>query len=151
MPEIVEVLITGGKATPGPPVGPSLAPLGVNIREVVERINEETKGFEDMQVPVKIVVDEDKNVSIEVGIPPTSALIKQELGIQKVSEETDVSLDKIIEIARMKKERMLSYSLKNAVKEVLGTCVSMSVLVGGKSPKEVQEEIDEGKHDEYFV
>ena len=151
--ETVEILVEGGKATPGPPLGPALGPLGVNVKEVVNKINELTKDFEGMKVPVKVIVDKGK-VDIKVGIPPVSSLIKKELGIDKAKRESpddyvgDISLKKVIEITNKKKAEMLSYSLKKAVKEVLGTCLSMGVKVEGKNAKEIIREIEEGKYDD---
>ncbi len=153
---IVEVLIEGGKASPGPPLGPALGPLGVNIKEVVDSVNELTKGYEGMEVPVKITVDAGK-VGITVGVPPTAALIKEELGIEKAKTDSasdyigDISLKQIKEIAEKKKEEMLSSSLKNAIKEIIGTCVSMRLKVEGKDAKEIQEDIEEGKYDEVIT
>ncbi|ADG14091.1 50S ribosomal protein L11 [Methanocaldococcus infernus] len=155
--EVVEVLVTGGQATAGPPLGPAIGPLGVNVMQVVKAINEKTKDYAGMQVPVKVIVDtETRSFEIEVGIPPTSALIKKELGIEKGAHEPkhevvgNLSMDQVIKIAKIKKDAMLSYTLKNAAKEVLGTCVSMGVTVEGKDPKVVQKEIDEGVYDDYF-
>ena len=151
MVQVVEVLVTGGRATPGPPLGPAIGPLGVNVKKVVEEINKKTKEFEGLSVPVKIIVKEDKSFEIEVGIPPVSALIKKELGIEKGAHKTkhevvgNLTLEQVIKIAKMKRKQMLSYTLKSAVKEVLGTCVSMGVTVEGKHPKEVIKEINEGK------
>ncbi len=155
--EVVEILITGGKATAGPPLGPAIGPLGVNIMNVVKEINEKTKDYEGMSVPVKVIVDTDKkSFEIEVGIPPTSALIKKELGLDKGSTEPkhkivgNLSMEQAVKIAKMKKESMLSYNLKNATKEVVGTCVSLGVNVDGKDPKEVHRLIDSGEYDDYF-
>ncbi|ENN96347.1 50S ribosomal protein L11P [Methanocaldococcus villosus KIN24-T80] len=155
--EVVEVLVTGGRATAGPPLGPAIGPLGVNVMQVVKEINEKTKEYEGMQVPVKVIVDtETRKFEIEVGIPPTSALIKKELGIEKGAHEPrhevvgNLTLEQAIKIAKMKRKSMLSYTLKDAVKEVLGTCGSMGVTVEGKDPKEVQKEIDQGVYDEIF-
>jgi large subunit ribosomal protein L11 len=154
--DVVEVLIEGGNASPGPPLGPALGPLGVNIKEVVKSINELTKDYEGMQVPVKITVDKGK-VDITIGAPPTAALIKKEIGLEKVKRESvmdytgDIPLGKIIEIAKKKKAEMLSYSLRNAVKETIGTCVSMGVKVEGKDPKEMQKDIEAGKYEEVIV
>jgi len=151
MPREVEVLVPGGKATPGPPLGPVIGPLGLNVKQVVDKINEATKEFDGLSVPVKIIVHDDRSFEIEVGVPPTSALIKKELGIEKGSSKTgrefvaDLKIDQVVKIAKMKKPEMLSYTMKAAVKEVLGTCVSMGVSVEGKHPKDVQKEIDEGK------
>lgn len=86
MAQVVEVLVEGGKASPGPPLGPAIGPLGLNVKQVVDEINKATKEFEGMQVPVKIIVEDPKKKTfrIEVGIPPTSQLIKKELGIPKL-------------------------------------------------------------------
>ncbi|MCW3130261.1 MAG: 50S ribosomal protein L11 [Methanophagales archaeon] len=154
---VVEVLIEGGKASPGPPLGPALGPLGVNIKEVVGTVNELTKDYAGMEVPVKITIDATGKVDITVGVPPTSALIKRALGIEKANPDSttgyvgDISLKQIREIAQKKRGEMLSTSLKSAVKEIIGTCVSMSVRVEGKDAKETQREIEEGKYDEVIT
>jgi len=153
MAEKVEVLVDGGKATPGNPLGPVLGPLGVNVIQVVAAINEKTRSFAGMKVPVKIVVEKDKSFTVEVGSPPTTALIMKELGLEKGSGKPktekvgDLSLEQARKIARMKQESVLGRDLKKAVKEVVGSCVSMGVTVEGKDPREVQKEIDAGKHD----
>ncbi|RUM34131.1 MAG: 50S ribosomal protein L11 [Archaeoglobus sp.] len=150
MPREVKVLVPGGKATPGPPLGPVIGPLGLNVKQVVDKINEATKEFDGLSVPVKLIVHDDRSFDIEVGVPPTSALIKRELGIEKGSSKTgrefiaNLKLDQVIKIANMKKDEMLGYTTKAAVKEVLGTCVSMGISVEGKHPKDIQREIDEG-------
>lgn len=159
MPEtkVVELLISGGQATAGPPLGPALGPLGINIMLVVNRINELTKDYAGMKVPVKVAVDvEDKTFEVTVGVPTTAALIVSELKIEKGSgtpntaKVGDLSMEQVTRIAKIKRAELLSSDLKNASKEVLGTCVSMGVTVDGKDPSEVQKEIDEGKYDEAF-
>lgn len=157
MVETIEVLVEGGKATAGPPLGPALGPLGVNVMQVVNAINEKTKHFEGMKVPVKVMVDpKTKSFEIEVGTPPVTALILKELGIEKGSENPrenkvgNLTMDQVVKIARMKHGDLLGKDLKRKVKEVIGSCVSMGVTVEGKSPKEVQREIDEGKYDSKF-
>jgi large subunit ribosomal protein L11 len=153
---VVEVLIEGGKASPGPPLGPALGPLGVNIKEVVESINGLTKDYAGMEVPVKITVDAGK-VDITVGVPPTAALIKKEIGIEKAKTDSsadytgDISIEQIKEIAKKKKEGMLATSLKKAIKEIIGTCGSMRVKVEGKDAKEIQKDIEEGRYDEVIT
>lgn len=153
MGEVVEVLVPGGKATAGPPLGPALGPLGINVKAVVDEINKKTSEFNGMQVPVKIEVDDKKNFTVSVGVPPTTALIMSEIGIQKGSGEPnvikvgDLSIDAAARIARMKIDGMLSYDLRNALKEVVGTCVSVGVTVDGKDPKEVFPLIDAGDYD----
>ena len=153
--KIVEALVNGGQATAGPPLGPALGPLGVNVLAIVNKINEVTKDYAGMKVPVKITVDpETKQFEVSVGTPTTSALIVSELKIQKGSGSPqaqkvgNLSMEQVVRIAKVKRAELLSASLKASMKEILGTCVSMGVTVEGKEPKEVQMEIDEGKHDQ---
>jgi len=153
----IEALVPGGQATAGPPLGPTLGPLGVNVMAIVNKINELTKDFGGMKVPVKIIVDVDtKEFEVEVGTPTTSALIAKELGIEKGSGDPgkqkvgNLTIQQVIKIAKMKRQELLAKNLKKAAKEVLGSCVSMGVTVEGKDPREVQREIDEGKYDELF-
>ncbi len=151
MVQVVEVLVVGGKASPGPPLGPAIGPLGLNVKKVVDEINKATKQYEGLRVPVKIIVKEDKSFEIKVGVPPVSALIKKELGIEKGSSNPgrdfvgNLTLEQLIKIARMKKEQSLSYTLKGVVKEVIGTCISMGITIEGKNPKEFLREIEEGR------
>jgi large subunit ribosomal protein L11 len=152
--KIVEALVNGGQATAGPPLGPALGPLGVNVLAIVEKINEITKAYSGMKVPVKISVDTDnKEFEVTVGTPTTSALIISELGVAKGSGAAgtekigDLSLEQAIRIAKLKSDDVLARDLKAAVNEVLGTGVSMGVTVEGKDPREVQKEISEGRHD----
>ena len=151
MADVVQVLIPGGKATPGPPIGPSLGPLGINVKKVVDDMNAQTASYNGMMVPVTIIVDDNKNVTLEVGTPPTSALILMEVGLEKGASTGEVvgnlTIKQAVKIAEMKREKSLSYELRNTVKEVLGTCVSMGISVDGKTPKEIQRDIDEGNYD----
>jgi large subunit ribosomal protein L11 len=156
--KIVELLVNGGQATAGPPLGPALGPLGLNVLAVVNKINELTKDYAGMKVPVKVIVDpETKQFEVNVGTPTTSALIVSELKIEKGSGNPktqkvgNLSMEQLIRIAKIKRSELLSKTLKNAAKEVLGTCVSMGVTVDGKDPKDVIREIDEGKYDQIFV
>ena len=148
-------LVEGGKATAGPPIGPSLGPLGLNVMMVVNKINELTKDYAGMRVPVDVIVDlETKEFEVKVGIPTTSALIIKELGIQKGSGATghewvgNLKMEQVIKIAKIKRPQLMAKTFKGAVKEILGTCVSMGVLVEGKHPKEVIREVNEGVWDE---
>ena len=153
--EKVEVLVEGGKATAAPPVGSSLGPLGVNIGQVVSDINKKTSSFAGMQVPVKIIVDTDtKTFEITIGTPPTSGLIKKEANLEKGSGKAkhemvaDILIEQVIKIAKMKETATLGKSLKEKVKEVIGTCQSMGILVEGKPAKETLRDIEAGLFDE---
>jgi len=86
--KIVEALIEGGKATPAPPLGPSLSVFKVNIGKIIQDINEKTKEYEGMKVPIKIIIDDvTKEHRIEIGTPPVSSLIRKELGLKKIAPE----------------------------------------------------------------
>ncbi len=154
MANVVEALVPGGHATPGPPLGPALGPLGVNIKAIIDKINEETKAFNGMQVPVKVIVDDKKEFTISVGTPPTSALIMKEVGIEKGSgtpnTETvaNLTLEQAVNVARMKKSTTFAKSLKNAVKSVVGSCLPLGVTFEGLKSKEAIEAINSGKFDE---
>ncbi len=154
MAEKLDVLVEGGKATPGAPLGPALGPLGVNIVEIIKAINEKTKAFEGMKVPVTLVVDpKSKAYTITVGTPPTSALIVKELGIEKGSGDAgkmrvgNLTLAQSIKIAKMKDNVMQGTTLRARVLEVVGTCVSMGVTVEGKPAKEMAKDVKAGKYD----
>ena len=157
MTEKIEALVEGGKASAGPPLGPALGPLGVNIMQVINTINDKTKQFSGMKVPVKVIVDpKTKNFEIQVGTPPASSLILKELNLEKGSGSAgthkigNITVDQAIKVAKMKQDNLLGKELKQKTKEVIGTCVSLGVTVEGKKPKEIQKAIDEGKFDSKF-
>ena len=152
--QTISSLVTGGEASAGPPLGPALGPMGVNIMQVIDAINEKTKEFKGMKIPVTVSVDSDtKKWEIEVGIPSASALLLKEAGIQKGSGTSgtewvgDVSADMIAKIAKVKLETSYASSLKSVAKQIVGTCVSLGIKVEGKTPKEFTAEINEGKWD----
>jgi large subunit ribosomal protein L11 len=155
--ETVEVLISGGKATAAPPLGPKLGPLGVNIGQVVADINKITASFAGMQVPVKVIVDsETKGYEIKVGTPPSAALIKQEAGIQKAAgnpikdKVADLTIEQVKKIADMKKTALLAADEKGRAKEIMGTCRSMGVYVEGMIADEAIKKLNEGAFDDKF-
>ena len=158
MPETLDVLVDGGKATAGPPLGPALGPMGMNIMEIVKAINERTASFEGMKVPVKLVIDtKAKTYTIEIGTPPTSALILKEIGGEKGSGEAgklrvgNLTIAQAVKIANMKAEVMLAKDLKGRVLEVVGTSLSMGVTVDGKNPNDITAEIRAGKYDKVLA
>jgi len=153
--EEVEVLVEGGKASAGPPLGPALGPLGVNVGEVVKKINEVTKDFQGMKVPVKVLVDPaTKNFELKVGTPPASALIMKRAGIEKGAGDENpvgnITMKDVVEIAKMKKNDLLGKDLKAKAKEIIGTCISMGVTIEGMKGKEIIKKIEEGAYEEYF-
>lgn len=152
----VSVMVDAGKATAAAPLGPALGPLGVNIGEVVKEINEKTKSYAGMKVPVKIIVDSKKNFQVKIGSPPTSALIKKELNLKKGSGNPkepvgDLTLEQVKKIAGMKLDGINATSLKKASNEIMGACDSMGVTVNGKRAKLVILEVNSGQHDSLFA
>ncbi len=158
----IAAMVEGGKASAAPPLGPQLGPSGLNIGEVITKINEKTKDFAGMQVPIKVHFEKgSKTFEIEMGTPPTSALVKKELGIKEpVKEEAGVkgkkiignlSIAQIVKIANMKKDSTLAKTLKQQAKEIAGTCLSLGVTVEGVNPRQFIKEVNEGKFDQQLV
>jgi large subunit ribosomal protein L11 len=151
----ISSLVTGGQASAGPPLGPALGPMGVNIMQVISAINEKTKDFEGTNVPVTVSVDpKTKKWEIEVGIPSAAALLLKEAGIQKGSGTSgtdwvgDIKMDSVVKVAKTKLESSYASSLKAVAKQVVGTCLPLGIKIEGKSPKEITSEITQGKWDE---
>lgn len=153
MAQSVSTMVEGGKASSGPPLGPALGPLGLNLGQIIKEINEKTKDFSGMQVPVTVTITDPstKKYEIKVGIPPTSALIKKELGIEKGSGNRkenvvgNATLDQIKNVAKAKIDSMLANDMKGAVLEVIGSCASLGINVEGKDPIEFQRLIKKGE------
>ena len=131
--QTIEVMVDGGKASAGPPLGPALGPMGVNIGEVIAAINEKTRDMAGMKVPVKVIIDTStKKFEVEVGTPPTSALIKKELNLKKASEEPgkkrvgDLTQEQAKKIAKIK----FGSEDEAAVRQVEGTARSMGITIG---------------------
>ena len=156
--QTISSLVTGGEASAGPPLGPALGPMGVNIMQVIEAINEKTNDFKGMKIPVTVSVDTDtKEWEIEVGIPSASALLLKEAGIQKGSSTSgtewagDITADSIVKVANVKLETSYATSLKSVAKQIVGTCGSLGIKIEGKTPKEFTAEVNEGKWDSKFT
>jgi large subunit ribosomal protein L11 len=154
----VSALVVGGEANAGPPLGPALGPLGVNVMAIVKDINEKTKDYAGMRVPVKVNVDsETKQFEIEVGIPTAAALIVKESGVQKGSATPktatagNLNIDQLVKIASVKKAQSYGSNTKSVAKEVAGTCVSMGITIEGKSAKEFLAEVGQGRWDDSFA
>jgi len=153
----IEVLVPGGQANPGPPLGPELGPTPVDVQAVVQDINDQTEAFDGTEVPVTVDYDDDGSFTIEVGVPPTAELVKDEAGFDTGSGEpheefvANLTVDQVMQIAEQKQSDLLAYDLKNAAKEVVGTCTSLGVTIEGNDPREFKERIDEGEYDDEFA
>lgn len=152
--ESIEALVEGGKATAGPPLGPALGPMKVNIGQVIAKINEKTKNFSGMQVPVKVIVDTDtKEFDITVGTPPAASLILKEAEVEKgagnplLDKVADLRIEQIIKVAKMKEDSLLGKNLKSKIKEIIGTCQSMGILVEGVPAHDAIGLVNQGNFD----
>lgn len=150
----IKILVEGGSMSPGPALSQKLGPAGINIGQVIQKVNEATKDFKGLKVPVELDVNPStKDFEIKVFSPPVSELIKRELKIEKGSgaqekiKVANASIEQIVSIAKTKMQNMLSKDLKAAVKTVVGTCGTLGILIESKSPFEIEKEIDEGKYD----
>jgi len=152
----IPAIVEGGRANAGPPLGPALGPLGVNIGGIIDEINKKTAPFSGLKVPVKVIVDKNaKTFEIEVGSPSTGELLKKEAGVEKGKKGGaddpktigNLKFEQVVKVARMKADGSLVRNIKNGVNEVLGTCVSLGITVEGQDPRKVIEEVKAGQHD----
>jgi large subunit ribosomal protein L11 len=162
--ETIEMLLEAGKSAAGPTTAPRISAYKLNVSEIFKQINEKTREYSGMKVPVKLVIDKkDHTYEIVIGTPPVSSMIKKELGIgvAKITEEEktagktttgNLTFDQVVKIAKMKQEELLAKDLKAAVKQVVGAANSLTgVQIEGKRPKEIVKEIDDGKWDQAIV
>ena len=138
----VSILVEGGKAAAGATLGSALGPLGVNVGQVVQKINEQTREFAGMRVPVVVRVDPNtREFTLVVGRPPVAALLlkeaKKEKGSGKPKGEVigDVSLDAVKRIAEAKGEDLHGRTIEEQMNQVIGTCVSLGLTVGNEDPR----------------
>lgn len=150
----IKLLVDGGAMKPGPALSQKLGPVGIPINQVIQRVNEATKAFSGIQVPVELNVDAStKEFEVKVFSPPVSGLLKKELGIEKGSGKQkkvkvgNISIEQIIALAKTKSPNLLCKDLKSSVKTIVGTCVSLGILVEDKPAVEVEQDIIDGKYD----
>lgn len=152
--EKLDMIAEGGKAAPTPAIAQKLGPMKVNIGQVMSKVNEKTKAFSGMKVPVKLLINIDtKEVNVEVGTPSTSELLKKELNVEKGSparnkeKVANAPIEQLIKVAQMKYDSMLVHDLKAAVSQVIGSCNSLGILVEGLEPKDAVKALKQGKFD----
>ena len=132
---VVKLQLPAGKATPGPPVGSSLGPHGINIPAFTKEFNEKTKSQDGFIIPVVMTIYEDKSFTFILKTPPAPVLIKKMVGIQsgsaKPNKDKVAKLTKaqVEEIAKQKMPDLTAGSLEAAMSMVAGTARSMGVLV----------------------
>lgn len=151
---IVKLIIEGGDMKPNATIAQKIGPLGINIGKVISDVNKSTSGFKGMKVPVELDINpKTKDFTVHVSSPPTAELLKKELSIElgsgqaKKTKIGNLAIEQIINIAKTKSSNMTAASLKAAVKSVIGSCVSLGILVENKEAKEISGEISAGAYD----
>lgn len=133
--KILRLHIPAGRATPAPPLGPSLAEQGVNIAEFCQKFNDLTKDKGSYTIPVKITVYEDRTYNIDLHEPITSELLKEIAGIEKGSGEPNrkksakISKDQLRKVAERKMKDLNANDLDGAMEIVAGTAKSMGIEI----------------------
>ena len=131
----VKLQITGGKATPAPPVGPALGQHGVNIAQFTKEFNERTKNDMGTTIPVVITVYADRSFTFITKTPPAATLIKQAINLERGSgvpqkdKVGKISKDAIRQIAERKMPDLNASSVESGMRMIAGTCRSMGVVV----------------------
>ena len=151
---IVKLLIDGGDMKPSPAISQKLGPMGINIGKVIQDVNKSTSSFKGIKVPVELDVNpKSKTFTVNVFSPPTAELIKKELSIETASGAAkklkvgNLAIEQIIKIAQIKQPNMTAGNFKSAVRSVIGSCVSLGVLVENKEAKEIEKDIQNGVYD----
>ncbi|MEK6891048.1 MAG: 50S ribosomal protein L11 [Nanoarchaeota archaeon] len=150
----INLMVEGGAMTPGPAIAQKIGPLGIDMGKVISEVNKATEQFKGTKVPVELDVNTStKTFKIHVSTPPVSQLLKKEFKLDKGSGDhknvkvANVAIEEVIAVAKIKLPGMLEKTLKNAVKTVVGTCVSLGILIESKPAKEVAKEVTQGKYD----
>ncbi|MFA7635531.1 MAG: 50S ribosomal protein L11 [Bacillota bacterium] len=132
---VVKLQLNAGKASPAPPVGPVLAPTGINIVEFCKNFNSKTADQVGTIIPVEVTVYDDRSYTYVLKTPPASFLIKKALGLEKGSGEPDtdkvgkLTLDQVRQIAEVKMPDLNANSIEAAMRLVKGSARSMGVEV----------------------
>lgn len=133
----IKLQIPAGNATPAPPVGPALGQQGLNIPEFCKTFNARTKGQDGMIIPVVITVYKDRSYTFITKTPPATVLLKKAAGVAKGSGEPNrtkvakVPVEKVKEIAELKKEDLNAADIDAAIRIIKGTARSMGIEIEG--------------------
>ncbi len=133
----IKLQLSGGQATPAPPVGPALGQHGLNIMDFCKAFNARTQKDQGIIIPVVITVYADRTYSFITKTPPASFLLRKAAGLEKGSGEPNrnkvgtLSMNQVEEIAKTKMPDLNADSLASAVNTILGTARSMGIEVTG--------------------
>ncbi len=150
----IKLMVEGGKAATTPAMAQTLGPLKIDLKKMLNDINEKTSTFKGMQVPVELNINEkDKSYTIFIKSPPAAELIKNSTKAEKGSGEPErrkvanISVEQLILIAKMKMENLFTNDLKASIKTIAGTCNSMGVLIEGNDSKTFNQLLEDGEYD----
>ena len=133
--KVLVLQIQAGKATPAPPIGPSLAPHGINLAEFVKQFNDMSRPMMGFKVPVEITVYEDRSFLLKLKQPPASELLKKAAGIEKGSAQPNkkiagkISKAQLKKIAEQKMPDLNAADVDAAMKTIAGTAKNMGIAV----------------------
>ncbi len=132
---VVKLQLPAGRATPGPPVGSSLGPHGINIAAFTKDFNERTAQQAGLIIPVVITIYQDRSFEFVLKTPPAAVLIKKTIGIEKGSDKPNktkvgkITKAQLEEIAKTKMPDLNANSLEAGVSMIAGAARSMGVTV----------------------
>lgn len=132
---VVKLQVAAGEATPAPPLGPALAPHGIDMGKFCNQFNEKTKERRGWTVPVELTIYEDRSFEFETKTSPTSEYLKKAAGIEKASGNPlkekvgSVTKDQVREIAEKKLPDLNTNDMDKAMKIIGGTARAMGVTV----------------------
>jgi len=133
--KVIKITIPAGMATMAPPIGPTLAPYGINAQDFCAQFNEKTRESNGILTPVILTIYDDRSFSFILKTPPTSELIRRELNIKKGSEKPNLnkvgklSKDQLQRIIEIKMPDLNTTDAKQAAKIIAGTAKQMGVEV----------------------
>ena len=134
---IVKLQLPAGKATPGPPVGSSLGPHGINIAAFTKEFNDKTAKDAGLIIPVVITIYQDRSFDFVLKTPPAAVLIKKALGIESGSGTPNrtkvgkLTMEQVKYIAETKMPDLKASSVEQAMQMIIDTAKSMGVTVEG--------------------
>ena len=132
---VVKLQLQAGKATPGPPVGSTLGPYGINIPGFTKEFNAKTANDVGLIIPVVITIYQDRSFTFILKTPPAPVLIKKACGIETASAKPNrdkvakITLAQVEEIAKQKMPDLNAASLESAMSMIKGTARSMGITV----------------------
>lgn len=135
--KVVKLQLPAAKATPAPPVGPTLGQAGINMMAFLKEFNEKTSAQVGLVIPVEISVFQDRSFTFILKTPPAAVLLKKACNIDTASGTPNkkkvgtLSKEKVREIAQLKMPDLNAASIEAAIRMVEGTARSMGIEVQG--------------------